>query len=123
MKHKRNDVILIVGLLLISIIFLFVRNFNQEDGGNALVTVDGEVYKSFPLSEETTETIELDDGRYNTIVIKDGYVTMLEASCPDQICVNHRPINKSGETIVCLPNKVVIEIENGSQSDIDAIVK
>ena len=44
-----------------------------------------------------------------------------EASCPDKICVNHKRIQKSGETIICAPNKVVVEIKSKSKNEIDAI--
>ncbi|NLJ90985.1 MAG: NusG domain II-containing protein [Clostridiales bacterium] len=119
---KRNDIILIV-LIVLTSIFLFVAMvIKQEDGGIVVLKVGGETYKDFPLLEDMTYTMEFEDGRYNTIVIKDGYVEISDASCPDQICVNHRKIQKSGETIVCLPNQLVIEIKGSSQSDLDAIV-
>lgn len=52
---------------------------------------------------------------------QDGYVSMPEASCPDQICVHHSRISRNKETIVCLPDKVVITIENGEDSGIDVL--
>ena len=61
------------------------------------------------------------DGSYNLLVIQDGKADVTEASCPDGICVNHRAISKQGQSIVCLPNKVVVEIENGEESDLDAV--
>ena len=44
------------------------------------------------------------------MIIKDGEVYMQEADCPNQICVHHAPISHKGETIVCLPNRIIIEI-------------
>ena len=44
------------------------------------------------------------------LVIKDGKAEMKSAICPDKICVKHRPIDKSGQTIVCLPEKIVVKI-------------
>ena len=35
--------------------------------------------------------------------------------------MNHRAVSRQGETIVCLPNKVVVEIENGEESDVDSV--
>ena len=57
--------------------------------------------------------------------IKDGKVTMKEADCRDQICADHKAIEKSGETIVCLPHKVVIEIksENGKEQELDGVTQ
>ena len=48
---------------------------------------------------------------------------MQEASCPDQICVNHRAINSVGETIVCLPNEIVLKVvEQSSKPEIDMVI-
>ena len=88
----------------------------------AVVTVDGVEYGRYPLSENHTETIHFEDGSYNRFAIQDGCVNMPEASCPDQICVHHSRISKNKETIVCLPDKVVITIENGEDSGIDVLV-
>lgn len=43
--------------------------------------------------------------------IKDGYADCTEADCRDGLCVNQKKISKVNETIVCLPHKVIIEIE------------
>ncbi len=120
---KRNDIILIALVVVVSIVLFIAMIIRQEDGGMVVVKVSGETWREFSLHEERTINLDFDDGSYNTLVIQDGFVRMSEASCPDQICVNHKEIQKSGETIVCLPNQVVIEIESDSQSEIDAIVK
>jgi hypothetical protein len=41
------------------------------------------------------------------------------ASCPDQICVKHKAIYKNGETIICLPNEVFVEVESSEEKDVD----
>ena len=51
--------------------------------------------------------------------IKDGQADITKASCPDKICVDQRPVSRQGESLVCLPNKVVVEIENGGEPEID----
>ena len=49
---------------------------------------------------------------------------MKEADCPDQICRKHKAIDKSGETIVCLPHKVVIEVEADTrEQELDGITR
>ena len=47
---------------------------------------------------------------------------MEEAPCPDQICVRHRRIQNTGEQIVCLPGRILIEIEGEREDEIDGIV-
>ena len=120
---KKNDVILIALLLVAALITaggmrIWQMN-NTKDTANVVVTIDGEVYGTYPLSEDRTERIELPDGSYNILVISDGYADVTEASCPDQICVKHNHIRYSKESIVCLPNKVVVTVEGGEENEID----
>ena len=120
---KKNDVILIAVLLVAALLTaggmrIWQMN-NTKDSANVVVTIDGEVYGTYPLSEDRTERIELPDGSYNILVISDGYADVTEASCPDQICVKHNHIRYSKESIVCLPNKVVVTVEGGEENEID----
>ena len=48
---------------------------------------------------------------------------MEDASCPDQLCVHQNAIDKTGQTIVCLPNKVVVTVENGEEDEVDIMAK
>ncbi|MBQ7657700.1 MAG: NusG domain II-containing protein [Butyrivibrio sp.] len=120
---KKNDIVLIAVLLVAAVLVaagmrIWQMN-NTKDTANVVVTIDGEVYGTYPLSEDRTERIELPDGSYNILIIADGYADVAEASCPDQICVKHNHIRYSGEAIVCLPNKVVVTVEGGEDNDID----
>ena len=120
---KKNDVILIAVLLVVALLTaggmrIWQMN-NTKDTANVVVTIDGEVYGTYPLSEDRTERIELPDGSYNILIISDGYADVTEASCPDQICVKHNHIRYSKESIVCLPNKVVVTVEGGEENEID----
>lgn len=123
MKQNRNDWIVIGIMLLAAVAFWAGLTLNQEKStvdAEAVVTIDGELYGRFALNEDRTERIELPDGSYNVLEIKDGEADILEASCPDGICVNHRKISKKNQSIVCLPNKVVVLIENGVEAEIDS---
>ena len=59
---------------------------------------------------------------YNLLVIEGGKAFVKSASCPDGICSSHRAVSKDGESIICLPNKVVIEIRARGQEQPDIIV-
>jgi hypothetical protein len=48
---------------------------------------------------------------------------MAEADCPDGLCVKQHKIDKTGQTIVCLPHRVVIEIEGGQTNELDGVVQ
>ena len=119
---KKNDVIMIVVIVIIALtVFVGVNYYGEHNtkDAQAVITIDGKEYGSYPLSEDTTVKIELEDGKFNLLVIEDGAASVEEASCPDKICVRHKPIDKTGETLVCLPNKVVVEIENGEAAEVD----
>lgn len=120
---RKNDVILIAVILTAALAaYVGVRYYQKLDTREAVavVTVDETEYGRFPLDQDTTERIQLPDGSYNVLVIKDGKADITEASCPDRICVEHRPVDKKNESIVCLPNKVIVVIENGEESDVDS---
>ena len=99
--------------------------FVFRDSGNVVeVTVDGEVYGVYSLSENITCEIRTgkNDESINRFVIADGKVYMQDASCPDGICVAHRPIFRDGESIVCLPNRVVVTVITQETEDSADIV-
>ena len=120
---KKNDKILIAVILLLGAITWMIIAFTKQEGSKVRVTVDGKEYKEFNLKQDTTYTVELENGEWNTFMIKDGHVDMTEASCPDKLCVNHSDISYNHETIVCLPNKVVLQIIDGEENDVDAVAK
>ena len=57
----------------------------------------------------------------NRLRIRDGCAEFTEAGCPDALCVHMRPISAEGEMLVCLPNRVVVEVRNGKNGDNDAV--
>lgn len=115
---KRNDWILIAAALAVSVIFLGVHFFRpQQRDGMAVVTIDGEAFGSWPLSED--RTVEIGEG--NRLVIEDGKADMVWADCPDKLCVNQKAVSREGESIICLPNKVVVSIAGGEEREVDAV--
>ena len=69
----------------------------------------------------TRDDIYLFDTSYgtNTVVVEGGEIRVSEADCPDKICVNMGGVSRSGETITCLPHKLVIEVHNDKKNDYD----
>lgn len=123
-RRLRNDIRLIAVVLAAAAIgaaYLFVF----RGGGNTVqVTVDGQVYGTYPLSLERTVDIESGehgDG-HNRLVIRDGKAFVETADCPDGICAAHRPIFRDGESIVCLPNRVVVTVIVREDADAPDVV-
>ena len=83
---KKNDWILAgCGVLICGAVLVFRYFGGQESGGRVIVSVDGEEYGTYSLSEERTVRI----GDTIRLAIKNGVVEMEWADCPDQICVQH----------------------------------
>ncbi|MBS5031514.1 MAG: NusG domain II-containing protein, partial [Firmicutes bacterium] len=99
----------------------FFYSAGAEKGKGVEITVDGESKAFLPLGEDDSIRIDTDGG-YNVITVKDGEVTVSEADCRDQICVEHKKIRKTGETIVCLPHKLVVTVTGDKPGDFDAVV-
>lgn len=62
------------------------------------------------------------NGNYNIFMCQNKEVRMINANCPDQICVHHYPISAAGENIICLPHKVVIAITGEKGKELDGVV-
>lgn len=110
----RNDIFLAVFLVSISLLALLVFKTTQKDGAYAVVIKDGVETSRYPLSKnrEIKITHGEDGKKFNLLIIENGAAYIESASCPDGICVSHKPIKLNGETIICLPNKLVIKIES-----------
>ena len=106
-KKIIGDVILVAALLFVGLLVFLVTELTKSEGHTVLVTVNGAPVAEYSLFEEGEYSI---NGGTNILIISDGEAYLKEASCPDKLCVNQGKISMSGERIVCLPNKVMIEI-------------
>ena len=114
---KKNDFIFILSVLLVlAVSFPIIKN-SAKDGNTVRITVDGKVFAEKSLSENC----EIQINGTNTAVIEDGAVYMKDASCPDKLCMHQGKAYDSSKKIICLPNKVVIEVIK--KSEIDTVVK
>lgn len=118
---------LIVSLLVIFsfLPFVLLKNSNSAESEVwAELRVDGKLIKKFDLNPDEAQNYRYidDDGDYNLIEVKNQQIRIKEANCGDQICVKRGWIKKSGETIVCLPHKLVIEIKNNTESNDGEVV-
>ena len=120
-RKRRNDLIFIALLLAVVVLAGAGMYFLRGEGDTVTVTVDGALYGTYPLSQDTVVEIATDYG-YNRLVIQDGKAKMETADCPDGICADHRPISRVGESIVCLPHKVVATVFSAEPTDAPDIV-
>ena len=117
---RKNDWILAGGVLVIALAFYLINRFViQSSGASVTVTVDGDVYGTYSLAEAQ----EIDINGTNHLSIHDGEADMTDADCPDKLCVHQRAISRDRETIVCLPNRVVVEVTGAEEPAFDSIAK
>ncbi len=116
LKNKTWIIIFAVTVVLCTAITVFFRFLPGEK--IAVISKDGEILYRIDLSSvEENYTIDLGG---NVILIENGHVCMKSAECPDKLCVKQGRISDIG-SIVCLPNKVIIEIDRNG--DVDAVLR
>ena len=117
--NRNAKVILLLLVLVGTACAAFVLLRPAGTGVVARITLDGELVEEIDLSAVTepyTFTLEGPGGFTNTIQVEHGRIRVLEAGCPDQVCVNQGYISDGTVPIVCLPNRLVIEIVGGGDS-------
>lgn len=120
MGRIRNDLLLVLGLLLAAGIgALVVRP--AENGAWAVVEENGRETARYSLSQDRTVRLETGAG-YNVLTISGGRASVAEADCGDHTCVNTGWIDRRGESIICLPHRLVIHVEGGPAPAVDAVV-
>lgn len=107
---KKGDIILICILVLIGAGIVLSHYVNKKAGNQVVVTVDGAEYKILDLDKDQQIRIECKDGHYNILTIENGKADMTESDCKNQVCVKTVPISHVGESISCLPHKVIVKI-------------
>ena len=114
---KKKEVIFVLILLVFALSRMIVQSFGSQSGGSVMVYHDNKLYGVYSLSEE--RIIKIDGS--NTLEITEGRVRMREADCPDQTCKKQGFIKNKGESIICLPNQVVVALE-GTEEEMDGVV-
>lgn len=117
----KADIIAVGCVCVASVLFLLIPYFFNTS--NAVVTIiqDGILYGQYSLTEDTSVLVKSKDNGYNLILINNGTVKVSDADCPDKLCVKQNIISKNGESIICLPHKLVVQIASEEESDLDAV--
>lgn len=128
---KRGDVWLLAIIIAAGSVFLYdwldAREESKAYTGTlyAQITIDGKLYETVELTEEEHRIELRTELGYNLLLIKDHSIQMIDADCPDDLCILMGVKRSLGEKIVCLPNRVLVEIigDEGSTGgdSIDAV--
>lgn len=103
------DIIIVAVIIVVALLGVIFVTTAPGETTDVKITVNGEIFKEASLKSKEKQVIKINDT--NTVVIENGYVYMQEADCDDQLCVKQGKISNEGESIVCLPNKIVVEIK------------
>ena len=118
-RKLRNDLILIGVLLVVLVLTGLAFWLFRGTGDTVVVRVNGEVWNTYPLSVD--RTVEIRTGEHgenlNILVIEGRKVWVTEANCKGGYCAAHWPISLDGDTITCLPHRVIITVESNGNPD------
>lgn len=117
---KKADILL--GIILIFLCLGVSFAIAQSDAFPKFVkvTVGSELYGTYDLSQNQDITIKK-NGHINVIRIHNQEVQMMESDCKNQVCIHQGAIRQVNQTIVCLPNHVIISIEGEKSSQNDSV--
>lgn len=121
-QRMKWDIILLLGIILAALIIWVIRGMANQGRADMVVAYQGgkEIFR-YPLLEEETLTIPFGEQGYNLLVISGGAAFISDADCPDRLCVSQRMISRRGESIICLPHKLVITIDSDQEGELDAV--
>ena len=114
---KKRDFIFAFAVILLAAVSFFVIKLRSKGADTVRITVSGQIFCEKSLYEDC----EIDINGTNVAVIENGSVYMKSATCPDKLCIHQGRAKDGSKKIICLPNKVIIEVIK--KSDIDTVVK
>ena len=152
LKSIRNDIILILILLLVSFGIIFSHKHISNKGDAIIVRFD-DIQYMIPMNDlgyycigyrdagDTADLFEISEcfeseqsaieysssfSDYNILKVSENGVSVIQASCPDKICVKTHIAEKEGDMIVCLPNRLTMIVKSSlntdsRKGDIDAV--
>ena len=98
------DVVIVVLLLLLVALTLCFA-LGSAKGASAEIYLGGKLYRRVDLSKDCEIDLE-----HLTVIVEKVAIRVCDADCPDKICEERGAISKAGQTIVCLPNRIVIKV-------------
>ena len=125
MKLKKGDLIIIIILAVAVVSWLGIEKMSEsKDERQIVIETNGDFYKSTPMEKGMKQQeihIELENGNHIDILIDENGAYVKDVICPDKVCQKTGVVSKVGQSIVCLPNRVVVYVEGKTESDVDDI--
>ena len=126
LKDYRKDLFLILSILIGAGLLAGAFALAKKPGAYVRVEQNGKLLAVWKLEEDRREVFPSESGELektgdeeagNVLVIENGTVHMESASCPDKLCVKQGTKSKVGETIVCLPHKLVVTVISAEEAE------
>ncbi|MDE5741123.1 MAG: NusG domain II-containing protein [Oscillospiraceae bacterium] len=116
---RLRDVFIIVSI--IAAVLVFYTLLPDSGGGTAVVLHDGGVIAEIPLDGSGEYTFpQVPDMVFTA---GDGAVSVTASGCGDKTCIRTGKISGQGEAIICVPNKIVVQIKGSTkESGVDAVL-
>lgn len=119
---NKNLIIFFALTSILCVAAIVVSSRATHDGGTAVVRKNGEVIYNIDL-DSVDKPYTIDTGG-NVLLVEKGQISVVSADCPDGLCVKQGVISKHSKTIVCLPNRLTVSIEDGEEEpETDAVVR
>lgn len=115
---KKQDGILIGAVILVILLAFGLLPLFQAEGAYVVIRLDGQPVAQYDLT--VNAEYELNGGTH-VLRIEDGSAFLLSADCPDHLCVNQGKIDRSGETITCLPHRLTVTVYGGEKGDVELV--
>ena len=117
-RLEEKDIVLMIIILVVADRVLLHRIIGEKK--RRFTYCKGEWKDEGVYSLADDQEIVLNNGS-NVLKIKNGEADMIRADCPDQLCVKQKAVSKNKESIICLPNKIIVEVDSHKNSQYDAV--
>lgn len=123
MEMNKRDFIAIAIVVVISAVGFLLLNTGRAQGREVVISLDGSEYGTYLLADDKVIEVKSDIG-LNIVVIENGAVYMKDADCSDRYCVKQGKVSSGGDSVICLPHKLVVEVKSSDgENTIDAVAK
>ena len=117
---KKSDWLIIGIVLLVLLMLIFLPDLFSKAGETAVISVDGVVVATVDLAAAEDGDFRIDELPDVVFTVKEGKIAITSVDCPDKLCVRTGYISNGDESIICLPNRIIVQIEG--EASFDAIV-
>ena len=124
LKPAGGDIAVVSTVIILAIVIaIFIMTGSGSRTRTLRIWQDGELIEEVRLTDADSERVVEIDGKYhNKIMIGGGEAGFIDSDCPNHDCVNKGMISKVGQSAVCLPNHVVLEVV-GDNAGVDAVLE